>query len=119
MISKAAYIAVGGYSDLLVGYGGEEPLLCLKFWMLGHECWQTPFVHHNHFLSDHGMGGAMASEQYQTNFLITKYVLTGNVSSGLQVTPAMRAERARIESGPFGGDINKLREFFRREGISD
>jgi hypothetical protein len=116
MISKADYLAVGGYTDLLVGYGGEEPLLCLKFWMMGRICWQVPSVAHYHFLSDHGMGGAMLSDQYQKNFAITKYVLTGK-SDGLQVTPAMRAERQRIESGTFKGDINLLHAYMQREGI--
>lgn len=119
MVSRKDYLAVGGYTDLLVGYGGEEPLLCLKFWMLGYKCWQVPSISHYHFLSDHGMGGAMASDQYQKNFEIVKFVIAGKVESGLAITPAMRVERTRIESGPFQGDINKLREFFRREGIAD
>jgi hypothetical protein len=117
MVSKAAYRAVGGYTDLLIGYGGEETLLCLKFWMMGFTCWQVPSIWHNHFLSDHGMGGAMLSDQYQKNFAITKYVLTGSASN-LIVTPAMKLERDRICSGPFGGDINLLRAFMQREGIS-
>jgi len=115
MVDCAKYKAVGGYTDLLTGWGGEEPLLCLKFWMMGYECWQTPFVTHYHYLADR-TGGAMFSDQFQKNFAITKYVLTGNVSN-LTVTPAMRTERQRIESGPFKGDINLLHAYMQREGI--
>jgi hypothetical protein len=116
MLDRAAYLAVGGYTNLLTGWGFEEPLLCLKFWMLGYTLWQVPSIGHAHFLADR-TGGAMQTEQFQKNFAITKYVLTGNISSGLQVTAAMREERQRIENGPFRGDINKLRAYLRAEGI--
>ena len=118
MLDRAAYLAVGGYTDLLKGWGGEEPHLCLKFWMLGFSLWQVPTVAHAHFLADR-TGGAMQYDAFARNFQIAKYVLTGNVSSGLQVTGPMRAERQRIMDGPFQGDINKLRAYFRAEGISD
>jgi len=116
MIDRAAYIAVGGYTDLLKGWGGEEPHLCLKFWMLGYQLWQTSLIWHAHFLADR-TGGAMQSEDFQKNFKIVKYVLTGD-SAGLQVTPPMLVERQRIMNGPFKGDINLLREYFKREGIA-
>ena len=118
MLDRAAYLAVGGYTNLLTGWGGEEPLLCLKFWMLGYTLWQVPSIGHAHFLADR-TGGAMQTEQFQKNFAITKYVLTGNISSGLQITSPIAHERERIKSGPYGGDMQKLREYFRREGIAD
>lgn len=118
MLDRDAYIAVGGYTNLLTGWGGEESSLCLKFWMLGHTLWQTPNIRHAHYLADR-TNGAMQSDAFARNFAITKYVLTGNVSDGLQVTGPMRAERQRIMDGPFAGDINKLRAYFRAEGIAD
>lgn len=117
MISRATYRAMGGYTDLLTGYGGEESLLCLKFWMMGFQIWQVPTIWHAHFLSDHGMGAGMASENFKKNFQIVRFVLTGH-QDGLQLTPDILAERKRIESGPFEGNITKLREYFRREGIA-
>ncbi len=117
MLDRAAYLHVGGYTDLLTGWGGEEPLLCLKFWMLGYQLWQTPLIWHAHFLADR-TGGAMQTEAFEKNFKIVKYVLTGD-SAGLQITPPMLCERQRIMDGPFKGDINLLRTYFRREGIAD
>ena len=118
MLDRDAYMAVGGYTDLLTGWGGEESLLCLKFWMLGYTLWQTPNIRHAHYLADR-TNGAMQSDAFARNFQIAKYVLTGNVSDGLQVTGPMHAERQRIMDGPFQGDINKLRAYFRAEGIAD
>lgn len=116
VVDKKAYLDTGGYTNLLTGYGGEESLLCLKFWMLGYQIWQTPSVWHTHYLSDHGMGGAMFSDQYKKNFQIVRYVLTGD-RQNLQITPEMQAERTRIENGPFKGDINKLKQYLREQGV--
>jgi hypothetical protein len=118
MLDRAAYEAVGGYTNLLTGWGFEEPLLCLKFWMLGYTLWQVPTIGHAHFLADR-TGGAMQSDAFIHNSWIVKYVLTGQSTTGLKMTADIAMERFRISSGPFKGDINLLREFFRREGISD
>lgn len=118
MLDRAAYLAVGGYTDLLTGWGFEEPLLCLKFWMLGYTLWQTPNVGHAHFLADR-TGGAMQSDAFIHNSWIVKYVLTGIVTYGLRLNANIEAERQRIMNGPFKGDINKLRAYFRAEGIAD
>lgn len=120
MLNRAAYEAVGGYTNLLTSWGGEEPLLCLKFWMLGYTLWQCPQISHAHFLADR-TGGAMQTESFRRNFNIVRFVLTGQLpaSGGLPITAGVTAERKRITDGPFKGDINLLREYFRREGISD
>jgi glycosyl transferase family 7 (putative galactosyltransferase) len=117
MLDRNAYLAVGGYTDLLKGWGGEESHLCLKFWMMGYQLWQTALIWHAHFLADR-TGGAMLSEDFQKNFKIVKFVISGD-SAGLQVTPPMLVERQRIKDGPFKGDINLLREHFKREGIAE
>lgn len=117
MLDRQSYTDVGGYTSLLSGYGGEETLLCLKFWMMGYQCWMEPRVWQAHYLSDNGMGAAMASEQFQKNFKIVKYVLTGE-SGDLQITTDMMQERQRIISGPFNGQIENLKKYFLQEGIS-
>lgn len=120
MINRGEYIATGGYTNLLQGWGHEEQFLCLKFWMLGKVIWQLPNIWHAHFLADRGAGIAMASEQYQKNADIVKYVITGQIPPRgrlLEMTPELIAERERVCAGPFGGDITKLREYFQREGI--
>ena len=116
MIDRDAYIAVGGYTDLLTGWGGEEPLLCLKFWMMGWTLWQVPFVWHAHYLDNRGAGVAMASPAFDNNFHIVRYLMTGK-SGHLRLTPDMVAERQRIMDGPFYGNLNKLREYFKSEGL--
>jgi hypothetical protein len=117
IINRDWYVQSGGYTDLLTGWGGEEPFLCLKAWMLGQECWQTPHVWHAHYLSDHGAGAAMASEDFHKNFYIVKFVIQGTMPM-FPPTSAMWQERGKIMAGPFQGDLNKLREYFRREGIA-
>lgn len=117
IVDRQKYIDVGGYGDTLSGWGGEEPMLSLKFWMLGHELWLVPYIGHYHFLADR-TGGAMFTDAFKKNFAIVKYVIAGRVEDGLQLTPQLRAERARIEAGPFGGDINKLQDHMRAKGIN-
>lgn len=119
MLDRSAYEEVGGYTNLLTGWGFEEPLLCLKFWMLGYTLWQIPTVAHAHFLADR-TGGAMQSEQFLKNSAIMQYVIAGRIPQhGLTLTPDICFERLRIESGPFYGNIEKLRAYFRAEGIAD
>ena len=118
MLDRDAYLNVGGYTQLLTGWGFEEPLLCLKFWMLGFSLWQVPTISHAHFLADR-TGGAMQSEAFVRNAAIVKFVLTGRLTLGLQITAPIAAERKRINDGPYGGDIEKLRAYFRAEGIAD
>ena len=115
MLDRAAYLAVGGYTDLLTGWGFEEPLLCLKFWMLGYKLFQVPEVWHAHFLADR-TGGAMASESFTKNSHIMQYVIAGRTPP-FAVTPAMKAERDRVCAGPFGGDIQRLRTHLQSLGI--
>lgn len=115
IINRDEYIATGGYTDLLKGWGFEEPFLCLKFWMLGKKCWMVPVIWHAHFLADRGASTAMASPQFQENAKIMKYVITGKLETHL--TPEMLKEREKICAGPFNGNIDKLKEYFLKEGI--
>lgn len=120
MINRDEYIATGGYTDLLKGWGFEEPFLCLKFWMLGKVCWQVPYIWHAHFLADRGAGAAMVSSQFQENAKILRYVITGHIpprGQMLVMTPELVAERTKICAGPFNGNLNKLKEYFLKEGI--
>ena len=105
MLDRRWYLESGGYTNLMKGWGGEEPFICLKAWMLGRECWQVPSVWHAHYLT----AGAHAEGVNPRNFQILKYVITGE---GPVVSEAI-AERQRICSGPFQGDIKRLREHLR------
>ena len=119
LLDREWYLESDGYGTTLKGYGGEEPLLCFKAWMLGRECWQTPNIWHAHYLSDNGMGNAMGTEQFKKNFEIVKYIMTGDYSVlRPPISQAVIQERERIKQGPYGGDFNKLREYFKREGIA-
>jgi hypothetical protein len=116
MIDRDGYISIGGYTDLLKGWGFEEPFLCLTFWMLGRTCWQVPSIWHSHYLSDRGAGAAMASPQFKINEQIVKYVIAGEQGT-LPLTPELIAERAKICVGPFSGNLQKLKDYFKAEGI--
>ena len=116
MIDRDEYVAVGGYTDLLKGWGFEEPFLCLKFWMLARTCWQVPSIWHAHYLSDRGAGAAMASPQFQENARIVKYVIAGDQGT-LQLTPELITERAKLCAGPFNGNLQALRDYLKQKGV--
>lgn len=117
IIDRDWYIQNGGYTNLLSGWGHEEQFLALKVWMLGGSCWMIPSVNQAHFLSIGAHGDSLGSEQFERNWKIGRFVLTGERPQGLIITPAMQAERDRICSGPFQGNIDKLKEHFKNEGI--
>lgn len=119
VIDRFWYIRNGGYTDLMKGWGGEEPFICLKAWMLGGSCWQTPLVWHAHHLSIGAHGDSMASADYAKNFAILKYVITGKVTPGFVPSPEVEQERQRICAGPFAGDVARLREYFRSKDITN
>jgi len=120
VVDRDFYLSNGGYTNLLSGWGGEEPFLNLKTWMLGGECWLVPGVWHAHFLTP-GRHGPEIGGGFGNNFLKVAYVLGGEAQAGIvarkyglnvYVTPEMAAERKRICGGPFGGDLQKLRAYF-------
>lgn len=118
MIDQDQYVTVGGYTNLLKGWGFEEPFICLRFWMMGKTLWQIPSVWHAHYLSDRGAGAAMASSQFQENARILKYVIAGEQGT-LQLTPELITERKKVCAGPFNGNLQTLREYFKKEGIAN
>lgn len=117
VIDKPWYVKTGGYTNLMKGWGGEEPFICLKAWMLGGSCWQTPLVWHAHHLAIGAHGASMVSEDYKRNFGILKYVITGKIDPGFVITQEVEDERQKICGGPFQGDVAKLRQYFKQEGV--
>lgn len=120
MIDRDWYYRSGGYTMLQKGWGGEEPYLCLKAWMTGRECWVFPDIWFAHYLQPGAHTGYRESENFVRNIDIVKYVIAGQIPPRgriLSLTPELRKEREIILNGPFNGDLNKLREYFRREGI--
>jgi hypothetical protein len=114
ILDRKWYLDSGGYTDLLKGWGGEESFLCFKAWMLGKKCWQIPSIWHCHYLTP---GAHQEKPDLERNLAIVGYVIAGRKKAGLIVTPAMEVERRKICSGPFGGDLDKLREFFKKEDV--
>lgn len=114
MLDRSWYLESGGYTDLLKGWGGEEPFLPLKAWMLGRECWQVPSVAHYHHLTV----GAHAEKPYlEANLAVVAYVIAGRRKPGLKITPEVEAERRRICAGPYQGDLDKLRDSMRAKEV--
>lgn len=111
MLDRNWYVESGGYTDLLRGWGGEEPFLCLKAWMLGRECWQIPTIWHAHYLMP---GAHKEKPDLERNLATVGYVIAGRKRSGMIITPAMEAERRKICSGPHGGDLSKLRSHLKQ-----
>jgi len=117
IVNREWYLSSGGYTNLMTGWGGEEPFLCLKAWMTGRECWLVPTVAHYHYLSPGAHGGEILgqSESYKRNFQILGYVMDGRPMPN--VTPEIKAERQKMLDGRFAGSTERLRAYFQREGV--
>lgn len=111
VLDRKWYLESGGYTSLFRGWGGEEPFICLKAWMLGRECWQVPRVWHAHYLS---FGQGIDRPDLARNLQVMAYIVAGREFPG--VTREMREERELICAGPFGGDIGKLRKHLESIG---
>ncbi len=143
---REAYFSSGGYWLEQRGWGGEESHLNLKLWMMGHSCWVLPDVYHWHYMAHRRSAQVFGAPEHVRNFLISAYALGGDrylnrcylaymlpaeqrdAANGTKETAVYQklrdavpreaaAERVFICSGPFKGDLDKLREFFRKEGI--
>ncbi len=114
MLDRNWYLGSGGYTNLLKGWGGEEPFLPLKAWMLGRECWQVPSVTHYHYLT---VGAHAEKPHLVDNLAIVGYVIAGRLAPGLKITPEMEAERQRIKRGPYSGDLLNLRSVMRAKEV--
>ena len=114
MLDRKWFLDSGGYTDLMKGWGGEEPFVCLKAWMLGRMCWLVPSVAHYHFLTPGAHAGEIIGGNTASNYDILGYVIAGRNCS---ITPAMRHERERICAGPFRGSIEELRKFFDKNSV--
>lgn len=117
MIDRDFYIQHGGYTSLLSGWGHEEQFLALKTWMLGGSCWMIPTVTQAHFLTVGAHADALFSEQFERNWKIVRYVITGERLLGITVTPEMQAEREKICRGPFHGNVEELKKYFKELGV--
>jgi glycosyltransferase involved in cell wall biosynthesis len=116
MVNRNWYVDSGGYTNLQKGWGGEEPFLCLKAWMLGESCWMIPQAGHAHYLTPNAHGDSMMSVDFKRNFQIVRFVMNGEPGN-LFLNPALLAERQKICAGPFHGHLSELRDYFKREGI--
>lgn len=111
VLDREWYLASGGYTNLMSGWGGEEPFLSLKAWMLGRECWMVPDVAHFHYLTAGAHAGISHSPDFRRNFDLLAYLIAGRKAAGFNPTAADEAERRRIVEGPFAGDAVKLKQW--------
>ena len=127
MLDRDFYLSSGGYTDLQLGYGGEETFLALKAWMLGRENFMIPKVWHAHYQPAGRNEGAADKLDYKKNFLIAAYIFGGmeylrkceqNYNVKLHITQKIEEERKRICAGPYRGDLDLFREFCKEEDIS-
>lgn len=149
VVNKEKYLACGGYWSEQHGWGGEEPHLNLKFWMLGETCWCDPRVYHWHYMGHRRDASVFKDREHVRNFMLAAYAIGGrkyldicythytlianaqpsfeqakehwptdpygDIYSAVPVDAA--AERERIMAGPYAGDLDALRSFFRSENI--
>jgi glycosyltransferase involved in cell wall biosynthesis len=126
MVDRDWYLESGGYTDLQVGYGGEETFLGMKAWMTGRQNWLIPSVNHAHYQPQGRNQDAELTDNYKRNFLVAAYVFGGHeyltkvqahYKCPLKITMEIEKERQKICAGPFQGDLNLLRDYLTREGI--
>lgn len=150
VVNREKYLSVGGYWDALQGWGGEEPQLNFKLWMMGHEAYLDPRVYHWHLMVPrrHRVAEQLTAG-YVRNFLLVAYATGGqkyldavhmfytqSMTHYATIEEAMAApprdpwqdvfdripeeaaqERELICRGPYGGNLDALRDYFRKEGI--
>lgn len=77
-VDREQYVAIGGYWDALNGWGGEEPQLNLKAWLLGKEVWMEPRTYHWHYMPlKRCLEGMQLSIPYARNFFLAAYASGG------------------------------------------
>lgn len=127
MVDRDWYTQSGGYTDLQIGYGGEETFLGLKSWMLGKQNFMIPSVWHSHFQPVGRNQDAEFSDNYKRNFLVAAYVFGGkeylkkaetHYRSNLKITSEIESERQKICAGPFQGNLDLLRRYLEQNNIT-
>lgn len=116
MIDRDWYNHSGGYTNLLNGWGGEEPFLCLKAWMLGRRCMMFPTIWHAHYLTPGAHGDSLGSDRMAHNFRIVRFVMNGDMFPGCH-DARFQEERKKIVDGPFHGNLSELRTYFAQEKV--
>lgn len=145
-VRREAYDMAGGYWDALKGFGGEEPQLSFKLWLMGSSCWTTPRTFHWHYIPTHDgrhdYAALFYDYQYVSNHLMVaaaydpsgeqlkrswEWLLRWNWK-GETVFPELdklvlnsrevRYERqVYMSNGKYPGGLPELRNMFSREGI--
>lgn len=136
------YYRIGGYWLALRGFGGEEPQLDLKTWMMGGSCWVTPRTYHWHYLPPgvRHTDNLFRDRNFVRNFLLlaAAYGEPGRIDAfykafillhwqfqdlmpGLKeevlADPSVAAERRFIAERAKYKDLAELKAMFDREGV--
>lgn len=128
LIDRDWYLYSGGYTLEQRGYGAEEPWLALLAWMMGREVWLCPQIWHAHFMPVGRNDGAGQTNDFARNFMICAYVFGGigylekiqrnfSWAPTLKITPEIQKLRTKVCSGPFHGDLDALRAYFKKEKV--
>lgn len=75
IMTREAYLKIGGYNPYLRRYGGGELLLCLESWLIGEGCMVDMRVHMYH--SMFGRGYSFQSYELTHNYFLSTYILGG------------------------------------------
>jgi hypothetical protein len=141
-VKKSVWNSLGGYgpSELLKGYGGEEPLFDLRMWLKGYKVSLEPKMLHSHYAGDRGYPRHY-TEEYYTNMLSAAYVVGGEVwlyrildslinnkhiMSRSVPKPSVMAENAFTrcnkfylsESKTYTKTLDELLEWFAKTGVA-
>lgn len=128
IVNRDWYLKSGGYTLEQRGYGAEEPLLALLAHMMGQGVWMIPTVNHAHYMPIGRNDGAGQTEDFARNFMIAAFIIGGTEylvkvqrffswAKPLGINAEIKRRRDMVCQGPFHGDLNALRTYFKQEGI--
>ena len=128
IVDREWYLKDGGYTLEQHGYGAEEPMLALLAWLMGREVWMIPQITHAHYMPTGRNDGAGETNDFARNFMIAAYICGGSEylqkiqqnfswAPPLKITPEIQRRRDLVCQGPFQGNLDFLRWYFKKEEI--
>lgn len=120
VVDRDWYAGNRGGFRFLTGWGGEEPLLCLRAWLTGQGCYVTTRAWHAHYLTAGAHQGRTGEKEYRQNVEIVKFLLGAAppVYSFLGLTEERRLieEQTLQRHGPRFG-LGELRSRLEEIGV--
>lgn len=142
-MAREAFVGCGMYWEALRGWGGEEPQLNFKLWMMGYRAFMIPQTYHWHYTplgERRSFDGVYRDRNFVRNFLLVAAAYGGDdearrvydsfelyywksetlhreVLDEVLASSEVAAERTFIAARGKHKNLAELREMFEREGV--